>query len=734
MKHWYSAVSLAVAGTLAVASACRDNPTSPDQRAAQQTPSASTSTSVSGAAFTTTDPSVDNNKVLKQDGQTTRCFNGNELVNCNIYTLKKYVWLNGGPLTAGLESGRYFWVVLAPGGQPNPLDGSPKNLSDDTDLHENRTFDWNKENRTITYNGTHDYDPTNQKLRVGVVPPLVSGGPNWFADTPNPGGVYILGICSISAAGSYEAVTPRVCKFDAFKVKSSSTVIPPDGYITIAPNGLNEVGNSHTFDIYVVAIGGTRPYTFATTATVNGTSQPVTCDANPASVQHCTLTVNSTTPATFVVNASSTISDASSPAQTITRSTDGSGMNSGPATKYYVDASVAISPLTAKNGIGEQHKWTITLLASPGDVSGPYTFSAISPTLAPTTGITVDRNTCATPHDTLSGRGWTCDYWVTGSLPGTFTLNASGSVTYSAFGGANSVTVSRTTSGNYGPNGTGPATKVYVAGSRAWTKVDQNNVSLGGATFTIERTADRSGGALATHDPLITGVADCTAAPCTGVDQDPVAGQFRVDNLSLGTWVITETAAPTGYKMYTGPQTVTLTLDAPSNTAPGPVFVNPARFYGCTPGYWKNNDANGSGGWLNQPFTFATTLNSQSPLAFYTSPDPFAGYGGPSPTQNLGYTSFMTALNFAGGSDLTGKAQNLMRIATASLLNATWSDGNPAHVFFFPLTAAQIRSRVDAALASQDATTITNLQTQLDTYNNAGCPINAAGAWSPLGS
>src|SRR5207248_6966957 len=46
---------------------------------------------VTGAAFTTTNTTVDG---------TGHCKNGNEDVNCNIYDGKEYVWLNGGPSTA----------------------------------------------------------------------------------------------------------------------------------------------------------------------------------------------------------------------------------------------------------------------------------------------------------------------------------------------------------------------------------------------------------------------------------------------------------------------------------------------------------------------------------------------------------------------------------------------------------------------------------------------------------
>ena len=47
-----------------------------------------TAGAVTGAAFTTTNTTVDG---------TGHCKNGNENINCNIYDGKQFVWLNGGP-------------------------------------------------------------------------------------------------------------------------------------------------------------------------------------------------------------------------------------------------------------------------------------------------------------------------------------------------------------------------------------------------------------------------------------------------------------------------------------------------------------------------------------------------------------------------------------------------------------------------------------------------------------
>jgi hypothetical protein len=159
-----------------------------------------TTYAVSGAGFTTV------NEVVDGPGH---CENGNPQVNCNLYDGKQFVWLNGGPAANGLgPDGQYFFAVLEPGGQPSPNDGGAKNLSDDFDAYTNRTF-------TVTggevsaYAGSHTFGS-----------PFIRLAP--YADTTNPGGVYIMAICSL--AKPYP-VNPRDCKYDAFKVREGAALI-----------------------------------------------------------------------------------------------------------------------------------------------------------------------------------------------------------------------------------------------------------------------------------------------------------------------------------------------------------------------------------------------------------------------------------------------------------------------------------------------------------------------------
>src|SRR5205085_2384253 len=134
-------------------------------------------------------------------------------------------------------------------------------------------------------------------------------------------------------------------------------------------------------------------------------------------------------------------------------------VGSGPATKRYVDAAVAISPNSAANEVGHQHTFTVTVTAIPSGAA-PVSFDSITPSVSPAPG-SVDASDCAAPH--VSGNTATCVVTINNPTDGTFTANATAKVT---MGG---VQVTRSTSGNSGPGGSGPATKNYVDASVAVT-------------------------------------------------------------------------------------------------------------------------------------------------------------------------------------------------------------------------------------------------------------------------
>ena len=127
---------------------------------------------------------------------------------------------------------------------------------------------------------------------------------------------------------------------------------------------------------------------------------------------------------------------------------------------------------------------------------------------------------------------------------------------------------------------------------------------------------------------------------------------------------------------------------------------------GCTPGFWKNNP----GAWVED------TVNGKD-ILIPTSKKigtifDLDGYA------DLADKTMLEALQFKGGAGFEGKVRNLLRIATASWLNA-------AVEIQFPLKRVELVSKVNAAIASGDASKVTALQSKLDALNNADCPLSA---------
>jgi len=117
--------------------------------------------------------------------------------------------------------------------------------------------------------------------------------------------------------------------------------------------------------------------------------------------------------------------------------------------------------------------------------------------------------------------------------------------------------------------------------------------------------------------------------------------------------------------------------------------------HGCTPGFWKTHATTPPWGSYSP---------SQTVGSVFTIP---AGID-----QSLKNETLLVALDGQGGPTISDKATILLRAAVAALLNA--DNGNPV----YPITKAQVISQTNAALASLNATTIINLATQLDTWNN----------------
>ena len=83
-----------------------------------------------------------------------------------------------------------------------------------------------------------------------------------------------------------------------------------------------------------------------------------------------------------------------------------------------------------------------------------------------------------------------------------------------------------------------------------------------------------------------------------------------------------------------------------------------------------------------------------------------------------GSATLHEALNFGGGGGVDGAARNLLRAATASLLNTSHSG------VAYPRTTSSVIADTNAALASGDRATMLGLAASIDRDNNLGCPLN----------
>jgi hypothetical protein len=128
---------------------------------------------------------------------------------------------------------------------------------------------------------------------------------------------------------------------------------------------------------------------------------------------------------------------------------------------------------------------------------------------------------------------------------------------------------------------------------------------------------------------------------------------------------------------------------------------NSGPFQGLTVGYYKNHLGAFAAVGLDPNTTLAQEFGA------------YGDFAPGSPYASLADVTLADALSFHGGPTLADKAQILLRQAVTALLNASSSAIN------YPLSAIDVLNDVHAALASHDPNVITNLASQLDSYNSA---------------
>ena len=125
---------------------------------------------------------------------------------------------------------------------------------------------------------------------------------------------------------------------------------------------------------------------------------------------------------------------------------------------------------------------------------------------------------------------------------------------------------------------------------------------------------------------------------------------------------------------------------------------------GCQPGYWKQQQHFDSwcGSYTPNMLVSSTGLTTNACGCDFSS------------------LTMLQALGQSSGSTLCAAQGKLFQQAVAALLNAC-----PGSGVAYPLSTAQIRSEVNAALSSCDRTTILNEATRLSGFNAGpgGCPL-----------
>jgi len=193
---------------------------------------------VTGAGFTTFDTTLKG------------CLDNKTGIDCNNYADKLDVFVNGGPTAGGVGNGCYYFSVLVPGSQNGGfVDGATGNLSDVAptsstgagDIYTNRIF--HVSNHVIDHYADA-YDATTCGYASGGYAVHQTGTDpqgNFviqlmpYDDTTNPGGVYILAVCTVDSPVPSPAGSPSECKYDAFRAPPSFPPPPPSnaGFLTV---------------------------------------------------------------------------------------------------------------------------------------------------------------------------------------------------------------------------------------------------------------------------------------------------------------------------------------------------------------------------------------------------------------------------------------------------------------------------------------------------------------------
>lgn len=233
-----------------------------------------------------------------------------------------------------------------------------------------------------------------------------------------------------------------------------------DARLSLSPNGINEVGTPHTVTALVEVNDGTHGWQPAPAGTIVNLTEtgpgaiPATCTTGASGT--CTAQLTSTTVGVSTVHGAVTVTVLGVP---VTRETstpvNTAAGGSSDLTKRWIDGSITIGPPTAQNDVNQPHVFTVTVTAVPSGGS-PVSFDSITTTVSPAP--TAMSSTCANPA--IDGNTATCTLTINSSVEATYTANATAKI---SVGGTTILRSTDAAVATAGPEGSGPATKVYVA-------------------------------------------------------------------------------------------------------------------------------------------------------------------------------------------------------------------------------------------------------------------------------
>jgi hypothetical protein len=300
-----------------------------------------------------------------------------------------------------------------------------------------------------------------------------------------------------------------------------------DASIQISPlTATNEVGTTHTFTAHVNVNNGTG------WENVYGALVNFSIDSGPGTLSNgnfsssqcvtdtsgnCTIDLNSSTPGVTTLSGHTGIITFG---VTIFRSTDSTGMNSGPAVKTWVDANIQITPQLATNPVGVNHVFTGHVNINTG--TGGYVNAPDGTQISFTIDSGPGSFTTANPCTTAGGTG-SCTITLTSATAGTTVVSAHTTV---SVGG---VSLTRHTNGS-GAN-SGPATKLWADDTVVTEIRNASNTVITSAVpgvvvhdrVNVARTAGTPAAVLANPTGNVTFRRYTSTVNCTGAHVDTVS-------------------------------------------------------------------------------------------------------------------------------------------------------------------------------------------------------------------